>query len=136
MYSINSSGYNSYLIAGENSSDGKSGIVRESNLSSLYVDSFNTKCERYPLIRDFSKSEEEVKAMMDVETWMDYKLAFEKGFATSIQKENDAEQSVKDTNSYIRKLVNENIELKQKLQKEKNNGTSEIKEDSWKSFFI
>ena len=81
-------------------------------------------------------SEEEVKAMMDVETWMDYKLAFEKGFATSIQKENDAEQSVKDTNSYIRKLVNENIDLKQKLQKEKNNETKEIKEDSWKSFFI
>ena len=81
-------------------------------------------------------SEEEVKAMMDVETWMDYKLAFEKGFATSIQKENNAEQSVKDTNSYIRKLVNENIELKQKLQKEKNNETKEIEEDSWKSFFI
>lgn len=67
---------------------------------------------------------------------MDYKLAFEKGFATSVQKENDAEQSVKDTNSYIRKLVNENIELKQKLQKEKNNETKEIEEDSWKSFFI
>ncbi len=79
-------------------------------------------------------SEEEVKAMMDKETWMDYKLAFEKGFATSIQSENDAEQSIKDINSYIRNLVNENFKLKKEIENLTMTITSKETKDSWKSF--
>lgn len=81
-------------------------------------------------------SEEEIKNMMDKETWMDYKSAFEKGFATSIQKNDTIQQSIKDINSYIRNLVIKNQELTTKLEKfEKENNNAKIKEGSWESFF-
>lgn len=81
-------------------------------------------------------SEEEIKNMMDKETWMDYKSAFEKGFATSIQKNDTIQQSIKDINSYIRNLVIKNQELTTKLEEfEKENKNAKIKEDSWESFF-
>lgn len=81
-------------------------------------------------------SEEEIKNMMDKETWMDYKSAFEKGFATSIQKNDTIQQSIKDINSYIRNLVIKNQELTTKLEEfEKENNNAKIKEDSWESFF-
>lgn len=81
-------------------------------------------------------SEEEIKSMMDKETWMDYKSAFEKGFATSIQKNDTIQQSIKDINSYIRNLVIKNQELTTKLEEfEKENNHAKIKEDSWESFF-
>lgn len=80
-------------------------------------------------------SEEEIKNMMDKETWMDYKSAFEKGFATSIQKNDTIQQSIKDINSYIRNLVIKNQELTTKLEEfEKENNNAKIKEDSWESF--
>ena len=80
--------------------------------------------------------EEEIKNMMDKETWMDYKSAFEKGFATSIQKNDTIQQSIKDINSYIRNLVIKNQELTTKLEKfEIENNNAKIKEDSWESFF-
>lgn len=78
-------------------------------------------------------TEEEIKSMMDKETWMDYQLAFSKGFATSIQKENNAQQSIKDINSYIRNLVRENTELKSKMASL--DKSIEPKEDSWNLFF-
>lgn len=78
-------------------------------------------------------SEEEVKEMMDNETWMDYQMAFSKGFATSIQKDDNVHQSVRDINSYIRNLVKQNSELKEQI---KNNQIEEKTEkDSWESFF-
>lgn len=82
-------------------------------------------------------SEEEVKEMMDVETWMDYKLAFEKGFATSIEKQNNAQQSIQDINNYIRKLVSENIELKAQIENSKQelNLETKQKKNGWESFF-
>lgn len=81
-------------------------------------------------------SEEEIKSMMDKETWMDYKSAFEKGFATSIQKNDTIQQSIKDINSYIRNLVIKNQELTTKLEEfEKENNNAKIKGDSWESFF-
>lgn len=81
-------------------------------------------------------SEEEVKSMMDKETWMDYKSAFEKGFATSIQKNNTIQQSIKDINSYLRNLVIKNQELTAKLEKfGKENNNPKNKGDSWESFF-
>ena len=81
-------------------------------------------------------SEDEIKEMMNVETWMDYNLAFEKGFATSIEKDNDAQQSIKDINKYIRNLVSENIKLKKELEdyqktKEKNGNMH----TGWDAFF-
>lgn len=84
-------------------------------------------------------SESDVKSMMNDETWMDYHKAFELGFATKIQKENDAEQSVQDLNSYIRKLVKENIELKSEVNKYsvlgENKTIKEEKKDPWDAFF-
>ncbi len=81
-------------------------------------------------------SEEEIKSMMDKETWMDYKSAFEKGFATSIQKNNTIQQSIKDINSYLRNLVIKNQELTAKLEKfGKENNNQKSKGDSWESFF-
>lgn len=85
-------------------------------------------------------AEDEVKTMMDNETWMDYKLAFEKGFATSIQKEDNTQQSIKDINSYIRNLVSENFHLKKQLESTKKVNSKKQEEkidtkDSWESFF-
>lgn len=81
--------------------------------------------------------EDDIKEMMDNETWMDYKLAFEKGFATSIEKQNNAQQSIQDINNYIRKLVGENIDLKSQLEATKQVPVLEAKEakGDWKSFF-
>ena len=63
-------------------------------------------------------SESEIKDMMDNETWLDYRLAIEKGFATDVENSIEAQQSVKDMNTYMRKLVFENIELKTELEKQ------------------
>lgn len=81
-------------------------------------------------------SEEEVKSMMDTESWMDYKLAFEKGFATSIERDGEAQQSIKDFNRYIRNLVAQNLELKKELEEKssKNQNKNEIK-SGWELFF-
>lgn len=65
-------------------------------------------------------SVDEVKKMMDDETWMDYKLAFEKGFATSIEKDGEAQQSIANINNYIRRLVSENTDLKMRFHSIKN----------------
>ena len=78
-------------------------------------------------------SEEEVKEMMDNETWMDYQMAFSKGFATSIQRNDNVHQSVKDTNSYIRNLVKQNAELKEQIKNSQIE--TNVEEDSWESFF-
>lgn len=78
-------------------------------------------------------SEEEVKEMMDNETWMDYQMAFSKGFATSIQRNDNVHQSVKDINSYIRNLVKQNAELKEQIKNSQIE--TNVEEDSWESFF-
>ena len=78
-------------------------------------------------------SEEEVKEMMDNETWMDYQMAFSKGFATSIQRNDNIHQSVKDINSYIRNLVKQNAELKEQIKN--NQIETKVEKGSWESFF-
>ena len=89
-------------------------------------------------------SEKTVKSMMDDETWMDYKKAFELGFATSIEKDGEAQQSIKNVNRYIKKLVARNSELESrntqlellfatKNKKEIKNQEKEEK-DPWESF--
>ena len=90
-------------------------------------------------------SEETVKSMMDEETWMDYKKAFDLGFATSIEKDGEAQQSIKNVNRYIRNLVARNSDLESrnnelellfanKDKKEIKNKENEEK-DPWESFF-
>lgn len=84
--------------------------------------------------------ESDIKAMMDEETWMDYKTAFEKGFATSIERDGEAQQSIGDATSYIRKLVLQIAKLKTHSNNDVINEPKEIKEESeeiddWKSFF-
>ena len=78
-------------------------------------------------------SEEKVKEMMDNVTWMDYQMAFSKGFATSIQRNDNVHQSVKDINSYIRNLVKQNAELKEQIKNSQIE--TNVEEDSWESFF-
>lgn len=76
-------------------------------------------------------SEEEVKQMMDIETWMDCHEAFAKGFATSIAKDDEAQQSLGDVNLYIKKLVSQNKELKKTIE---NANLNVQKEDALVSF--
>lgn len=78
-------------------------------------------------------SEDEVKAMMNDETWMDYKLAFEKGFSTSIEKDGEAQQSIQDMNKYIKNLVSRNIELEKRLKSQTKKEKKE--KNDWMSFF-
>ena len=70
---------------------------------------------------------------MDNETWMDYQMAFSKGFATSIQRNDNVHQSVKDINSYIRNLVKQNAELKEQIKNSQIE--TKVEKDSWESFF-
>ena len=89
-------------------------------------------------------SEETVKSMMDDETWMDYKKAFELGFATSIEKDGEAQQSIKNVNRYIKNLVarnselesrNEELELLFATKNKEEIKNKEIEEkDPWESF--
>lgn len=94
-------------------------------------------------------AEEKVKEMMDNETWITSKEAFELGFATSIEKADTAKQALEA--NYIHKLV---MKIK-KLQEAANSMTivqtatgttvngsetyvepnNTIKEDAWASFF-
>lgn len=78
-------------------------------------------------------SEDEVKSMMNEETWMDYKLAFEKGFSTSIEKDGEAQQSIQDMNKYIKNLVSRNLELEKRLESQTKK--EEKEENDWMSFF-
>jgi len=48
-------------------------------------------------------SEDKVKEMMNNETWITSKEAFEMGFATSLEKDNDAKQSLE--NQYLHKII-------------------------------
>lgn len=77
--------------------------------------------------------EEEIKSMMDVETWLDYKLAFEKGFATSIEKDGEAQQSARNINKYILNLISKNKKLEKELETLQENNKKI--ENGWESFF-
>lgn len=72
-------------------------------------------------------SEDEIKAMMDDETWITAEEALQYGFATEVPEE-EAQQSL--DKRYMSKLVHENKRL-QKMSKEK----KEDKKDAWTSFF-
>lgn len=68
-------------------------------------------------------SEEEIKKMLDEETWLEAEEALEYGFATSITEEK-AKQSLE--NHYLAKMILENKRLKKQREK---------KADAWSSFF-
>lgn len=74
--------------------------------------------------------EEEIKLMMNEETWMDCRAAFEKGFATDIQKDTEAQQSVGCMKQSILKLLNKISDLEEKL-----NQKETIPQNSWNHFF-
>lgn len=61
-------------------------------------------------------TEEQIKEMMDVETWISADEAYAYGFATSII-EDEAQQSVRD--DMIAKLVSKNKALEQQLKNQK-----------------
>lgn len=75
--------------------------------------------------------EKEIKLMMDEETWMDSREAFDKGFATSIQKDTEAQQSVGCMKESIHKLLNKIDNLKEQLEQKEM-----IPKNSWNHFFI
>jgi ATP-dependent Clp protease protease subunit len=75
--------------------------------------------------------ESKVKEMMNVETWITSQEALELGFATTIEKDDDARQSLE--NHYLHKMVMKLKELERvqevaPLEEPKN-------EDAWTSFF-
>lgn len=74
--------------------------------------------------------EEEIKLMMDEETWMDCRTAFDKGFVTNIQKDTEAQQSVGCMKQSIFKLLNKISSLEEKI-----NNKETIPQNSWNRFF-
>lgn len=73
-------------------------------------------------------SKEKVKEMMDNETWITSKEAFDMGFATNLEKADEAKQSLEA--NYIHKLVMKIKELQKKPVQ-----INQVKEDAWASFF-
>lgn len=87
--------------------------------------------------------EEEVRELMDNETWINSKLAFELGFSTIEEESADAHQAM-EADFIVRmveqmeSLKNDNKDLTEKLKKYENQNSLEIldkKEESWNSFF-
>lgn len=77
--------------------------------------------------------ESKIKSMMDKETWITSQEAFELGFATSIEKNDTAKQSLESNYLYdmvmkIKDLEKQNTNLQEKINNLE-------KEDSWESFF-
>lgn len=94
--------------------------------------------------------EEKIKEMMDRETWITSKEAFELGFATNLEKNDSAKQSLESDYVYnlvlnFKKSEKENellkTELSQLKDKTDNNllenqiNNNDINQDAWASFF-
>jgi|GEM_PF-2123401 ATP-dependent Clp protease protease subunit len=81
-------------------------------------------------------SKEQLKDMMDKETWINSNKAFEYGFATTLNKDDAAKQSIE--SNFVKKLVNK-IEMLEKENLKLNKTIKEnIKEksaDPWQDFF-
>ena len=89
-------------------------------------------------------SEEKVKEMMDRQTWITSKEAFEWGFATSLEKNDSAKQSLESDYVYnlvmnVKDLEKQNTEYKQRIQEfesiQKQKNDINVKKDAWASFF-
>lgn len=95
-------------------------------------------------------TEEKVKEMMDHETWITSKEAFELGFATNLEKNDSAKQSLESDYVYnlvlnVKNLEKENqlckkeiAELKDQVNErllDNQNQNNDINEDAWASFF-
>lgn len=95
-------------------------------------------------------TEEKVKEMMDHETWITSKEAFELGFATNLEKNDSAKQSLESDYVYnlvlnVKNLEKENqlckkeiAELKEQVNErllDNQNQNNDINEDAWASFF-
>lgn len=82
--------------------------------------------------------ESKVKEMMDVETWITSQEALELGFATTIEKDDDARQSLE--NHYLHKMVMrlkelervQNVSVEDTLEK----ATEPKNESTWKGYFF
>ena len=89
-------------------------------------------------------SEDKVKEMMDRETWITSKEAFELGFATSLEKNDSAKQSLESDYVYnlvmnVKDLEKQNTEYRQRIQEfestQKQKNDINVKKDAWASFF-
>ena len=96
-------------------------------------------------------TEEKVKEMMDRETWITSKEAFELGFATNLEKNNSAKQSLESNYVYnlvqkVKELEKANqlkdekvTQLQNEITKHEENSQSKnnnvINQDAWASFF-
>ncbi len=81
------------------------------------------------------QSESKIKEMMDKETWITSKEAFELGFATTVEKNDVAKQSLESNYLHnlimkIKDLESQNEEMSQKLR-----NIETQKNDAWASFF-
>ena len=90
------------------------------------------------------QSEEKIKEMMDRESWITSKEAFELGFATTIEKNDSAKQSLE--SNYLHNLVmkikdletiNKDLQEKYNISCKNNNiiANETKNEDPWRSFF-
>ncbi len=95
-------------------------------------------------------TEEKVKEMMDHETWITSKEAFELGFATNLEKNDSAKQSLESNYVYnlvqkVKELEKNNqvheekiTELENKISEQtidSQNNNNVINQDAWASFF-
>lgn len=91
-------------------------------------------------------SEEKIRELMDDETWINSKMAFELGFATTLEKNDDAVQAIE--SKFVVKMVDkiQKLELAKrelesqldeikKINSNKNEKIEERIEDTWDSFF-
>lgn len=92
-------------------------------------------------------SEERVKEMMDHETWITSKEAFELGFATNLEKNDSAKQALESDYVYnlvlnVKELEKENqlykkeiTQLKEQVNESLPENKNNINRDAWASFF-
>lgn len=85
-------------------------------------------------------SEEKIKEMMDHETWITSKEAFELGFATSLEKTDKTKQSVESDYVYnlvckLKETEKKNQEYEKEITQLKEQSNNDIREDAFASFF-
>lgn len=91
-------------------------------------------------------SEEKIRELMDDETWINSKMAFELGFATTLEKNDDAKQAIE--SKFVVKMIDKierlestkrelesQIENLQKINSNKDKQKEERVKNTWDSFF-
>ena len=78
-------------------------------------------------------SEDEIKQLMDDETWITAEKALEYGFATDVESD-QAQQSI-NGDYYLRNQIFANISLKKEITKLKEELSKTKQSDPWENYF-